>query len=207
VDRPEVVADGGIKPDYTTSFDPEIEGMFALGGGTYALRQLVTGTAAWDVDGYRPLPLRWVLVVDPTGQQPPAALFSTNLALSAPAIVELFVSRWSLKVTFEEARAHLGFQSQRQWSQAATTRTAPVILAMFSLVCLIAHRLHTITPVTPHSTAWYSKSDLTFADLLEAVRRCLWRKHIFPRPTFSSALALFSDRDREQLIQLLAAPF
>jgi hypothetical protein len=107
----------------------------------------------------------------------------------------------------EEARAHLGFQSQRQWAKAATTRTTPVILAMFSLVCLIAHRLHIATPLAPHSTAWYSKSELTFADLLDAVRLCLWRSRIFPRPTFSSALALFSDDDREQLIQLLAAPF
>jgi hypothetical protein len=174
---------------------------------------LVTGTAVWDVDGYPPLPLRWVLVVvreaspkeNPTGQQPPAALFSTNLALGAPAIVELFVSRWSLEVTFadaiaprfprralhqaEEARAHLGFQSQRQWAKAATTRTTPVILAMFSLVCLIAHRLHAATPLAPHSSAWYPKSELTFADLLNAVRLCLWRERIFPRPTFSSALA------------------
>jgi CHAT domain-containing protein len=45
------------------------------------------------------------------------------IALSARAIVELFVSRWSLEVTFEEARAHIGFQSQRQWAKAATTRT------------------------------------------------------------------------------------
>jgi hypothetical protein len=107
----------------------------------------------------------------------------------------------------EAARAHLGFQSQRQWAKAATTRTTPVILAMFSLVCLIAHRLHVVTPLAPHSTAWYSKSELTFADLLDAVRLCLWRSRIFSRPTFSSALALFSDDEREQLIQLLAAPF
>ena len=46
-----------------------------------------------------------MLVIDPTGQQPPAPLFSTNLLLEADEIVELFVSRWSLEVTFEEARA------------------------------------------------------------------------------------------------------
>jgi hypothetical protein len=86
-------------------------------------------------------------------QQPPATLFSTNLLLEADEIVELFVSRWSLEVTFEEARAHLGFQSQRQWSKAATTRTTPVILALFSLVCLIAYRLHAVTPISPHTTA------------------------------------------------------
>jgi DDE superfamily endonuclease len=176
-------------------------------GGGYALRQLVTGTAVWDVDGYPPLPLRWVLVIDPTGQQPPSALFSTNLMLQADEIVELFVSRWSLEVTFEEAHAHLGFQSQRQWAKAATTRTTPVLLALFSLICLIAHRLHSIAPISPHTTAWYAKSELTFADLLDAVRAALWRSHLFSRPAFEPALALFSDAEREQLIQLLASPF
>jgi hypothetical protein len=110
-------------------------------------------------------------------------------------------------VTFEEARAHLGFPSQRQWAKAATTRTTPVILAIFSLICLIAHRLHAATPLAPHSTAWYSKSELTFADLLDAVRLCLCRAHFFSRPAFHSALALFSDDEREQLIQLLTVPF
>jgi hypothetical protein len=41
----------------------------------------------------------------------------------------------------------------------------------------------------------------------EAVRLCLWRSRIFPRPTFSLALALFSEGGSEQLNQLLAAPF
>ncbi len=192
-------------------------------GGGHALRQLVTGTAVWDVDGYKPLPLRWVLVIDPTGQQPPSVLFSTNLMLQAPEIVELFVSRWSLEVTFadaiaprfprralhqaEEAHAHLGFQSQRQWAKAATTRTTPVLLALFSLICLIAYRLHSIAPISPHSTAWYVKSELTFADLIDAVRAALWRSDLFSRPAVQPALALFSIAEREQLIQLLASPF
>ena len=176
-------------------------------GGTHALRQLVTGTAVWDVDGYPPLPLRWVLVIDPTGHQPPTALFSTNLMLSAPDIVERYVSRWSLEVTFEEARAHLGFQSQRQWSKAATTRTTPVLLALFSLTCLIAYRLHAIAPLSPRSTAWYAKAELTFADLLEAVRASLWHTRLFPRPAQNPTPALLPEAEREQLIQLLASSF
>jgi DDE superfamily endonuclease len=167
--------------------------------------------------------VRWVLVIDPTGQQSPAPLFSTNLLLEADEIVELFISRWSLEVTFadaiapreprralhqaEEARAHLGFQSQRQWSKAATTRTTPIILALFSLVCLIAYRLDAAIPISPHATAWYAKSDLTFADLLAAVRCSLWQSHLFSRPSLPPSLALFSDADREHLIQLLASPF
>ena len=176
-------------------------------GGTYALRQLVSGTAVWDVEGYPPLPLRWVLVIDPTGKQPPTALFSTCLILEPTEIVELYVSRWSLEVTFEETRAHLGFQSQRQWSKAATTRTTPVLLALFSLTCLIAQRLHAITPLTPHSTAWYDKPELTFSDLLEAVRAELWRARLFPGLAPSLTPTLFPEAERESLIQHLASTF
>ena len=46
--------------------------------------------------------------------------------------------RWSVEVTFEEARAHLGLETQRQWSEKAIARTAPVLLGLFSLVTLLA---------------------------------------------------------------------
>jgi DDE superfamily endonuclease len=176
-------------------------------GGTHALRQLVSGTAVWDVDGYPPLPLRWVLVIDPTGQHPPTVLFSTSLLLSPVEIVELYVSRWSLEVTFEEAHAHLGLQSQRQWSKAATTRTLPVLLALFSLTCLIAYRLHLHKPLTPRTTAWYHKSELTFADLLEAVRAQLWQVELFSRLAPSLTPAFIPEAEREALIQRLASAF
>lgn len=176
-------------------------------GGTHALRQLVSGTAVWNVEPYPPLPLRWVLVIDPTGAHPPTALFSTSLLLSPRQIVELYVSRWSLEVTFEEARAHLGIQSQRQWSKAATTRTTPVLLALFSLVCLMALSLHRITPLTPHTTAWYRKPELTFSDVLLSVRTSLWRSRLNLRPALSLDSGLSPDVEQEQLIHLLASSF
>jgi DDE superfamily endonuclease len=176
-------------------------------GGGYALRQLLTGTAVWDVDGYPPLPLRWVLVVAPTGEHPPTALFSTSLLLSAKEIVELYVARWSLEVTFEEARAHLGIQSQRQWAKPATTRTTPLLFALFSLVCLMAHRMHAISPLRPLSTAWYDKPEVTFSDLLLAVRTSLWHARFILRPALSATPDSTLEAEREQLIRLLASAF
>ena len=35
VDHPETVADGGIKPDYSIAFDPELHGVTAVGGIAY----------------------------------------------------------------------------------------------------------------------------------------------------------------------------
>ena len=43
--------------------------------------------------------------------------------------LEWFVLRWQLEVTFHEVRAHLGVQTQRQWSDLAILRTTPALLA------------------------------------------------------------------------------
>lgn len=42
-----------------------------------------------------------------------------------------FVQRWQLAVTFEEARAHLGVETQRQCSKSAIARTTPVLWDCF----------------------------------------------------------------------------
>ncbi|WP_043756907.1 hypothetical protein, partial [Imhoffiella purpurea] len=58
----------------------------------------------WHRSGWAPLPIRWVLVADPEGKLPTQAFFSTDLTMTPARIVELFVWRWSLEVTFEETR-------------------------------------------------------------------------------------------------------
>jgi hypothetical protein len=94
-----------------------------------------------------------------------------------------------------------------QWSKAVTTRTTPVLLALFSLTSWIADRLHRGVSLSPHTTAWYAKAELTFAVLLEAVRASLWRVRLFPRPALHWTPALFPEAEREHLIQLLASSF
>ena len=77
-------------------------------------------------------------------------------------------------MTFEELRAHLGFESQRQWSDKAIERTTPCLFGLFSLVTLMARVLHPETlPV--RETSWYLKEEATFIDALAAVRSDLWR--------------------------------
>jgi hypothetical protein len=98
-------------------------------------------------------------------------------------------------------------QSQRQWAKLATTRTTPVRFALFSLTCLIAYRIHTLTPRVPPTTAWYAKSELTFAGLIEQVRRSLRRSRLMLQPRLSLAPASAVNAEREQLIHLLASTF
>ncbi len=79
-------------------------------------------------------------------------------------------------VTFQEMRAHLGVETQRQWSDRAIARTTPCLLALFSLVTLLAARLNSSDRRAAASSAWYRKRRPTFSDTLAAVRRHVWRE-------------------------------
>ncbi len=87
---------------------------------------------------------------------------------------------WLIEVTFEEVRAHLGVETQRQWSKLAIERTTPVLLGLFSVVVLLAEELRAGQPHPVRSTAWYVKREATFADTLALVREHLWRTVQFP---------------------------
>jgi hypothetical protein len=116
-----------------------------------------------------------VLLQDPTGVYEPLALLSTQLDYSALQIVNWFVRRWQLEVTFEEARRHLGLETQRQWSDQAIARTTPVLLGLFSWITVAAHHLQQSHSVSVRQAAWYVKERPTFADALSWVRLHLWQ--------------------------------
>jgi hypothetical protein len=81
-----------------------------------------------------------------------------------------------METTFQEARTHLGVETQRQWSDLAILRTTPALLGLFSLITIWADRLaHTPAGVvTSQTAAWYQKREPTFSDAIAAVRRALW---------------------------------
>lgn len=137
--------------------------------------KFLTEVSLWHVEGHDPVPIRWVLVVDPAGKKEPVPLFSTNVCLSAERIIELFVERWSIEVTFEEVRAHVGIETQRQWSDGAIARTTPALMGIFSLVCLMASSLLSGKALEKREAAWYQKDNGTFSDALTLVRMELWR--------------------------------
>ena len=82
--------------------------------------------------------------------------------------------RWQVEVTFHEARAHLGVETQRQWSDRAIARTTPALFGLFSVVTLCAHALLQGQPLPVRRAVWYAKPLPTFADTLALVRRELW---------------------------------
>jgi hypothetical protein len=137
---------------------------------------VATGTALWYHPGIPPVPIRWVLVRDPIGEHEPSAFLSTDLDVSPATILGWFVSRWRVETTFQEVRAHLGVETQRQWSDLAILRTTPALLGLFSLITVWADDLarDTVGALRPNAAAWYRKQEPTFSDAIAAVRRALW---------------------------------
>jgi hypothetical protein len=138
--------------------------------------EIASATAVWRHGGLPVVPIRWVLIRDPENRFAPQALLCTDLARDPAQIVAWFVRRWSVEVTFQEARAHLGVETQRQWSDGAIARTTPCLLALFSIVTLLATRLPARERRRITATAWYVKPQPTFSDALAAVRRAIWRE-------------------------------
>jgi hypothetical protein len=130
-----------------------------------------------------PVAIRDVLVADPEATLRMEALFCTDPEATPVEILPWVVRRWSVEVTCEEARAHLGFETQRPWSDHAITRTTPVLLGLFSLVTLLALRLSQSMPIPVPTTAWYHKVEPTFADWLAVVRQHIWRARYLVKST------------------------
>ena len=120
-------------------------------------------------------------MIDPEGELDPVPLMSTDLLMSPEKIITLYIQRWNLEVTFQEVRENLGVETQRQWSDKAIARTTPILLGLYTIVCLICNRLQEERPIEVAQTAWYKKSDATFSDLLKSVRKILWKDNLIFR--------------------------
>jgi hypothetical protein len=161
--------------------------------------EICTGTALWYRYGSDPLPIRWVLTRDPLGKRPPKVIFSTDLNQTAEQIIKDFMKRWSLEATFEESRAHLGIETQRQWSDRAIERSTPLLFGLYSLVTLFGQALHPDGHVPLAQAAWYRKKTATFRDVFADVRRHLWGYDTFPTSPFDPSVVLMPRSTLEQL--------
>jgi len=148
-------------------------------GRTNRVVEIATGTALWYRSGVAPVPIRWLLVRDPTGELEPQAFLATDLKAHPRDILTWFVSRWQVEVTFEEVRAHLGVETQRQWSDKAILRTTPILFGLYSIITLWTHDLAKSRKLKPRTAAWYPKPVLTFSDAIAAVRREIWVHQIY----------------------------
>ena len=103
--------------------------------------ELTSQTAVWHRSGKPPVLIRWVLIRDPQGAFDSQALLCTDPSTAQAQILQWFVLRWQLEVTFQEAWTHLGMETQRQWSDLAIACTTPILLGIFPWTALAAHEL------------------------------------------------------------------
>lgn len=155
---------------------------------------IVSGIAVWYHTGFQPVPIRWVLIRDPKEKFKPQALLSTDPEVAPVQIIEWFVRRWQIEVTFQDVRAHLGVGTQRQWSNLAIQRTTPSLLVLFSVITLLAHKKAKDQKLPTRQTAWYKKQSPTFVDTLACVRAHLWQQTGFSTSS--------KNQNRQKLIDL-----
>jgi len=136
--------------------------------------EITSDTAVWYHSGMPAVPIRWVLIRDPKGRFKTRALLCTDQSASPLQILQWFVRRWQVEVTFQEVRTHLGVETQRQWSDKAFARITPILMGLFSWVTLLAHQSQVDGKLPVRQAAWYVKATPTFSDAIALVRRRFW---------------------------------
>lgn len=74
--------------------------------------EIASGTCVWYHTGMPVVPIKWVLVRDPHEKFETQAFLCTKVEAMPAQILVWFVQRWTIEVTFEEARAHLGVETR-----------------------------------------------------------------------------------------------
>jgi DDE superfamily endonuclease len=172
-------------------------------GGKTRRVELIRGEGHWYKAGGGLVPVRWVFVHDIQGTHRDEYFYSTDPAMPPQQIVSLYTGRWSIEVTFQEVRTHLGFHTPRNRSKKSVLRTAPCLLGLFSVVSLIFHRHTHGRGVRPARLRWYAKAEVTFADAMTCVRRLCWSE-VFQQSPKHAGLTKLSRPLRLMLLDQLS---
>jgi len=160
-------------------------------GGRRKEVRLHSGTGLWYKSGQGAKPIRWVSVHHPDGDHREEIFFTTDLDLDPGQIVEIYVRRWSLETTFQEARDQLGLETLRNWSVKAVKRSVPLLLGLYSLIGV----WFAMNVKDPESFRmewpWYEKNSVTFSDMLTAARTDILSEPVYTRPNSGRCEHLF----------------
>lgn len=159
-------------------------------GGKMRKVELIWGEGHWYKGGDGLVPVRWVFVHDIQGTHRDQYFYSTDATMPPEQIVGLFTGRWSVEVTFQEVRAHLGFATPRNGSKTSVLRTAPCLLGLFSVVSLIFAEQARRRTIKPLCSAWYDKTEVTFSDAMACVRRLCWSEVLKGSPKHRGVIKL-----------------
>lgn len=174
-------------------------------GGIRKKVETLEGFCLWYGYGIRPVPIKWVLTRDSNNNETATVIFSTDINDTLIEIIEGFIGRWQIEVTFEEARRHLGMETQRQWSDKAIDRITPSILASYSIINLVALECQESKgeEIPIQTSSWYKKTHVTFSDVLAYVRSKILQEKYFL--WFDKNTELGNIKLQEILKQMIAA--
>ena len=139
----------------------------------------MSGKCVWYHVGKQAVPIRWVIVRDPSAKFATQVLLCTKTEAAPKKIVEWFIKRWQVEVTFEESRRQLGIETNRQWSDKAINRTTPCLYGLFSVITMVAQKLSKGGKLKIRSAVWYKKEFATFSDVIGCVKQYLWAARSF----------------------------
>ena len=142
---------------------------------------LLSGCGLWYRCGQGATWVRWVVVRDPKGRRNDEVFFTTDRNLSPSGIVECYVRRWCIEVTFEEARRHLGIETLRNRTHKAITRSVPMLFSLYSLI-VIWFALNSPDEKIPLNAApWYPKVVITFSDMIRYAKEDIIKGDVIPQ--------------------------
>lgn len=140
---------------------------------------VLTGTCLWYHNTVGGVPIRWIITKDPTGAHKPIAILVTDFKVCAEQAIAFFVGRWPIETTFQEINQHFSLETIHTWSDISINRTAPLIIASYSLACLIVHEAVKDIGIVPQTTAWYAKEVVTFSDIMVYLKLLILNKKYF----------------------------
>jgi hypothetical protein len=173
-------------------------------GGTRRI-EVITGTGHWYRQGQGLVQLRWIHVRDLTGSHRDEYFFSTEIRMSVKRIVEAFVGRWDIEVTFEEMREHLGLETTRGRCRNTVLRVEPCLFCLYTLVVYWFDHLPRRSRETIHVN-WAGKTSITFSDALTSVRYNAWDHYLFPHSMPRTPVEKLTARRKKAILNALALP-
>jgi len=173
-------------------------------GGADRRVELISETGHWYRIGKGVVPIRWVFVHHVEGTHQDEYLYTTDTSLSAGQIASWFTTRWPVETTFQEVREHMGFETPQQYVAKSVLRTAPCLLGLFSVVCLIFAKYVRSGRIHVRSTEWYPKDEPTFSDVMATVRRLFWQETIFTQAPYHKGFKKLPLKLRNMLLDYLS---
>jgi hypothetical protein len=203
--RPRIKGPKLPTPEQTVARSRRIRATVGWYGGGDRRVELVSAAGHWYKAGQGLVPIRWVFTHDVQGTHRDDYFYTTDPNLPPAKIITWFTARWPIETTFQEVRAHLGFETTRQRVANSVLRMGPCLLGLYSLVTLIfvEHTRH--HSIRPRCTRWYTKTQPTFSDAMATVRRLLWVETIFQTPSQKDVFQKLPRHFRQMLLDRLSA--